>query len=203
MTDNRFVHFSQLFCDFFLVDLLWYEWIDNLALRRVYFLESDHYPQRMQELDDIANLQTKPEDPIIAQRPPFVPHPEMREIPPNVSLYSVLYQLPVSLMTFDTDGETQMDRQLAATVNFFNEIVPTQPGMTSSVVAATIIPDAVRVAKCWTLWYKLEKKVRMVRYIRKIVRGKAQKQQDGTTDHSSLFVGGITDHSFGISHLIL
>ena len=71
-----------------LIDLLWYEWIDNLALRRVHFLESDHYPQRMQELDDIANLQTKPEDPIIAQRPPFVPHPEMREIPPNVSLYS-------------------------------------------------------------------------------------------------------------------
>jgi len=162
--------------------LLWHEWIDNLALRRVYFLESDHYPQRMQELDDIANLQTKPEDPIIAKRPPFVPHPEMREIPPNVSLYSVLYQLPVSLVTFDTDGETQMDRQLVATVNFFNECVPSQPGFSSSVVAATIIPDAVRVAKCWTLWYRLESKVRMVRYVRKIVRGKLQKLEDGTTD---------------------
>ena len=165
-----------------MIDLLWHEWIDNLALRRVYFLESDHYPQRMQELDDIANLQTKPEDPIIAKRPPFVPHPEMREIPPNVSLYSVLYQLPVSLVTFDTDGETQMDRQLVATVNFFNECVPSQPGFTSSVVAATIIPDAARVAKCWSLWYRLESKVRMVRYIRKIVRGKLQKKEDGTTD---------------------
>ena len=136
----------------------------------------------MQELDDIANLQTKPEDPIIAQRPPFVPHPEMREVPPNVSLYSVLYQLPVSLVTFDTDGETQMDRQLVATVNFFNECVPSQPGFSSSVVAATIIPDAGRVAKCWTLWYRLEKKVRMVRYIRKIVRGKLQRIEDGTAD---------------------
>jgi len=162
--------------------LLWHEWIDNLALRRVYFLESDHYQQRMQELDDIANLQTKPEDPIIAQRPPFVPHPEMREIPPNVSLYSVLYQLPVSLVTYHTDGETQMDRQLVATVNFFNKCVPSQPGFTSSVVAATIIPDAARVAKCWVLWYRLEKKVRMVRYVRKIVRGKLRKIEDGTTD---------------------
>ena len=35
-------------------DVLWYEWIDNLALRRVYFLESDHYPMRVQELDDIT-----------------------------------------------------------------------------------------------------------------------------------------------------
>lgn len=165
-----------------MIDLLWHEWIDNLALRRVYFLESDHYPQRMQELDDIANLQTKPEDPVIAKRPPFVPHPEMREIPPNVSLYSVLYQLPVSLVTFDTDGETQMERQLVATVDFFNECVPSQPGFTSSVVAATIIPDAARVARCWTLWYRLEKKVRRVRYIRKIVRGKLQKMEDGTTD---------------------
>ena len=136
----------------------------------------------MQELDDIANLQTKPEDPIIAQRPPFVPHPEMREVPPNVSLYSVLYQLPVSLVTFDTDGETQMDRQLVATVKFFNECVPSQPGFTSSVVAATIIPDAARVAKCWTTWYRLERKVRMVRYIRKIIRGKLQKIEEGTTD---------------------
>jgi len=162
--------------------LLWHEWIDNLALRRVYFLESDHYPRRMQELDDIANLQTKPEDPIIAKRPPFVPHPEMREVPPNVSLYSVLYQLPVSLVTFDTDGETQMDRQLVATVKFFNECVPSQPGFTSSVVAATIIPDAARVAKCWSKWYRLERKVRMVRYIRKIIRGKLQKIEDGTKD---------------------
>lgn len=162
--------------------LLWHEWIDNLALRRVYFLESDLYSQRMQELDAIANLQTKPEDPIIAQRPPFVPHPEMREIPPNVSLYSVLYQLPVSLVTFDTDGETQMDRQLVATVNFFNECVPSQPGFTSSVVAATIIPDAARVAKCWSVWYKLEKKMRMIRHIRKMVKRKLQKIEDKTTD---------------------
>ena len=166
----------------FILDLLWHEWIDNLALRRVYFLESDHYPQRMQELDDIANLQSKPEDPIIAQRPPFVPHPEMREVPPNVSLYSVLYQLPVSLVTFDTDGETQMDRQLVATVNFFNECVPSQPGFTSSVVAATIIPDAARVAKAWTKWYRLEGKLRMVRYIRKIIQTKLTKLEEGKTD---------------------
>merc|ERR1719491_59244 len=106
----------------------------------------------------------------------------MREIPPNVSLYSVLYQLPVSLVTFDTDGETQMDRQLVATVNFFNECVPSQPGFTSSVVAATIIPDAARVANCWSVWYRLERKVRMIRHIRKIVKGKLQKIEDGTTD---------------------
>jgi hypothetical protein len=162
--------------------LLWNEWIDNLALRRVYFLESDHYSIRMKELDDIANLQNKPEDPIIAKRPPFVPHPEMREIPPSVGLYSVLYQLPVSLVTFDTDGDTQMDRQLVATVNFFNECVPNQSGFTSSVVAATIIPDAARVSKVWLKWYKLESKLRMIRYIRKIIQTKTQKLEDGRTD---------------------
>mmetsp|Transcript_23886 Transcript_23886/g.26627 ORF Transcript_23886/g.26627 Transcript_23886/m.26627 type:complete len:88 (+) Transcript_23886:541-804(+) len=71
--------------------LLWYEWIDNLHLRRQHFLESDHYQTRMEELHHIANLQQKFEDPIIARRPPFVPHPEMKEIPPSVGLYSVLY----------------------------------------------------------------------------------------------------------------
>ena len=173
--------------------LLWYEWIDNLALRRQYFLNADHYKIRMEELHAIANLQTKPEDPIITgiHRPPFVPHPEMKEIPPSIGLYSVLYQLPQSLVTFDTDGETQMERQLCATVNFFNECVPVVPsssssnsssGYTSSVVAATIIPDASRVSKVWIQWYRLTHKIRMVRYVRKIIRQKQYKLHTGKKD---------------------
>ena len=51
---------------FFLVllvsDLLWHEWIECLALRRVYYLESDYYEDRLEELDEILTNED-PEDP--------------------------------------------------------------------------------------------------------------------------------------------
>ena len=174
-------HFSQSIVSC-CADLLWYEWIDNLALRRVYFLESDHYPRRVQELDDITAIQKIPEDDVQKTRPPYVPDPELRETPPAVSLYSVLYQLPESLVTYDTDGATQMERQLAATVNFFDEAVKAQPGFSSSVVAVTIVPDAGRVAKAWMKWYKIESKLRRLRHVKKILRTKIEKEAEGRTD---------------------
>jgi hypothetical protein len=89
--------------------LLWHEWLDNLALRRIYFLESDHYPRRIQELDDITAIQNIiPQDEQQKDRPPYIPDPELRDTPPSVGLYSVLYQLPESLITYDSDGAVRL-----------------------------------------------------------------------------------------------
>jgi hypothetical protein len=178
----------------YVTDLLWYEWIDNLALRRVYFLESDHYPRRVQELDDITAIQKIPEDEVQKTRPPYVPDPELRETPPAVSLYSVLYQLPESLVTYDTDGATPMERQLTATVDFFDQAVTAQPGFSSSVVAVTIVPDAGRVAKAWMKWYKIESKLRRLRHVKKILRTKIEKEAEGRTDIYDA-IKGIVKHS--------
>lgn len=159
-------------------DLLWYEWIDNLALRRVYFLESDHYPLRIEELDEVTSIQGLPEDPFQARRPPYLPDPELRDTPPSVGLYSVLYQLPESLVTYGTDGATPTERRLVATVNFFDECVPPQPGFSSSVAAVTIIPDASRVARAWMRWYAVESKIRRLRYVKKVLREKLLEEEE-------------------------
>jgi hypothetical protein len=163
--------------------LVWHEWVDNLALRRVYFLESEHYPRRIKELDEITAIQNIiPEDPVQEERPPYIPDPELRDTPPSVGLYSVLYQLPESLVTYDTDGATQLERQIVATTSFFDECVPAQPGFSSSVAAVTIIPDASRVAKAWMKWYKIETKLRRLRFIRKLIRHKLEMEAEGRTD---------------------
>ena len=45
-----------------IIDLLWHEWIECNALRRVYYLESDYYEERLDELDNIRK-NSDPEDP--------------------------------------------------------------------------------------------------------------------------------------------
>jgi hypothetical protein len=149
----------------FVLDLLMCEWIENIALRRIFFLEAGHFPQRMQELNkfaidarnkknqecnDEANDDDKKEDE--EELPPWKTHPEIRETPPSVSVYSVMFELPKSMVTYDTEGATPIERQLVATTNFFDEIVPPQDGFSSSVVAVTMIPKASLVAKAWTKW---------------------------------------------------
>jgi hypothetical protein len=175
--------------------LLWYEWMDNLALRRVFFLEADHYPRRIKELDEITAIQgIIPVDPVTSERPPYIPDPELRDTPPAVSLYSVLYQLPESLLTYDTDGATQLERQIVATTNFFDQCVPPQAGYTSSVAAVTIVPDAAKVAKAWMKWYKVETKLRRLRYLRSLLQKKLQKEMDGSTDVYDA-IAGVVHHS--------
>eukprot|EP00970_Alexandrium_tamarense_P014199 scaffold3941_cov201-Alexandrium_tamarense.AAC.31 len=91
------------------------EWRENLVLRRVYYLESDHYGNRQSELDKTVFLPhaddtdeegsddddgvdlrrrrainrglTKPK---YKTRQPWIPHPEHRDTIPNIELYSVL-----------------------------------------------------------------------------------------------------------------
>ena len=147
-------------------DLTWTEWIENLALRRIYYLEHDHYGERREELNEIAELDV-PEDTNQKTRLPWLPHPELRETVPNISLYSCLYQLPHQITTVDLpDSASDLDRQLAATQDFFDRCIPNQEGFSSSVVAITILPEPAHVAKAWRKWYACGTQLRKLKYIR-------------------------------------
>ncbi len=166
--------------------LLWREWVENVALRRAFFLEASHYGQRMIELNkldlDFVKKKKKNDDygyngkrcsdqyeRTERSRPPYLTHPEVRETPPSVGLYSVLCQLPNAMITYDTDGASSVERQLVATTKFFDMVVPPMPGFSSSVVAATMIPDAKLVTKCWIKWNGVEKRLQKLRRIRELI----------------------------------
>jgi len=99
--------------------LLSKEWVDALALRRVYYLESSHFENRREELEETAEYLddsssdeessdvgwrrkinkslNKREKRYPKRKPrrkrvrqPWIPHPEQRETVPNIELYSVL-----------------------------------------------------------------------------------------------------------------
>ena len=130
-------------------------------------MEFDHYEERKAELLYLENLED-PEDPVQADREPFLPHPELRETVPNVALYSVLYKLPVNYRPKSVPPRTSIiDEQLTATVEFFDKCVPNQPGYSSSVAAVTILPDASRVSRAWKKWYSCSLRLRKLRFIRK------------------------------------
>ena len=83
--------------------LLWHEWVANVALRRAFFLEAPLYGKRMDDLNKI-DLQLAKCNKVTHNKkqayPPWLTHPEIRETPPSVGLFSVLYQLPNSMVTF-------------------------------------------------------------------------------------------------------
>jgi len=87
------------------------EWIELLAMRRAYYLESDVWDSRKDELKetllkDDDSVEEQAPSPLnrdqqhkkksgsgrkeARKRPPWIPHPEQRDTVPNVSLYSVL-----------------------------------------------------------------------------------------------------------------
>ena len=88
------------------------EWRENLVLRRVYYLEADHYGNRQTELDRTVNRQYDEvvnnnnndndggeegiehlsgiQDEYGKIRDPWMPNPEFRDTVPSVELYSVL-----------------------------------------------------------------------------------------------------------------
>mmetsp|Transcript_11058 Transcript_11058/g.28047 ORF Transcript_11058/g.28047 Transcript_11058/m.28047 type:complete len:1293 (+) Transcript_11058:181-4059(+) len=185
--------------------LLTWQWIENVALRRKYFLEATHYSKRTKELNELAlekdeidnrvfdaidlsegNLES---DQVLASRlrqkqmnenknrPEYLTHPEITETPPSIGIFSVLYQLPRSMVTYDTDGATTLERQLVATSNFFDEIVPPEPGFSSSVAAVTVLPNAKLVSRARAKWEICEKKAQKLRYTRKKLRLAIQKQE--------------------------
>ena len=124
----------------------------------MYFLEAEHFDHRKRELEYLANLDVEYERPE-NQLMQFLPHPELRETVPPVSLYSALYKLPPC-------DVISIDEQLKATIEFFDKCVPNQPGFSSSVAAATILPDPSHLALVWGKFYALSTQVRRLRFIR-------------------------------------
>lgn len=170
--------------------MLTQEWIENIALRRAFFLEASLYGERMIELNkleldhtkkkknhDYSEIESVSREYESKRLPAYLTHPEIRETPPSIGLYSVLFQLPQSMVTYDTAGATSLERQLMATTKFFDEIVPSQPGFSSSVVAVSMIPNAKLVAKTWNAWTKCEVKLQTLRRIRELI-AKAKKKKD-------------------------
>ena len=82
-----------------------------------------------------------------------------------------MFILRVYITTFEL-GATPIKRQLVATTNFFDEIIPPQPGFTSSVAAATVLPNAKLVARTWNAFISCESKLRTLRYIRMLITKK-------------------------------
>ena len=92
-------------------------------------------------------------------------------------MYSVLFRLPDTLDE-SSRGEypTALDWKLALATDFFDEIVPNQPGYSSSVAAVTILPDAAHLSVAWSKWNKCAKKLRSLRYIKQVLAQKQRKK---------------------------
>lgn len=158
------------------------EWVDVLALRRVYYLEADHWQDRKQELQETLlseefdkKTHTK-KDIHMIRRQPYIPHPEQRDTVPNVALYSMLVgglpSLPTEVVDRDEveavfSKKQSTDWQLSVATAFFDHCVPNQPGFSSSIAAITILPAASHLAEAWKNWYKAAAKLRRLRYIRR------------------------------------
>lgn len=170
--------------------LLGKEWRDILALRRVYFLEADHWSDRNIELEETLLREEREnindsvdgsDDDIESAknyakiRDPWVHHPEQRDTVPNVQLYSVLVgglpSLPCEAFLQEDvkavfSRKQSIDWQLAVTSAFFDHCVPNQPGFSSSVAAVTILPAASQLSEAWKHWYRTAAKMRRLRFIR-------------------------------------
>lgn len=180
--------------------LLWHEWASNVALRRAFFLEASHYGQRMTELNklDLDLSRGKVRGNTAAQEeysyPPYLTHPEVRETPPSINLFSVLYQLPKSMVTYGTDGANPVERQLVATKKFFEMIIPPQPGFSSSVIAVTMIPNAKLVANAQTRWDKVETSLQSLRHIRRLLEKKSKKKSKNWKKEDGAFPSSSSVH---------
>lgn len=120
----------------------------------------------------------QPDKPLYNAKLPWLPHPELRETVPNISLYSCLYQLPHTIKTAGlSDKASDLDKQLAAAVDFFNLCVPNQPGFSSSVAAVTLLPEPSQVALAWKKWYFCGKRLRKLRFIRSLIQTHIERQQ--------------------------
>jgi hypothetical protein len=141
-------------------------------------LEHDHWKERRDELDYVLKgLKDVDEDPYQERRPPWLPHPEVRETVPNVSLYSVLFKFPNAIDESQRKPhQSELEWQLEYASKFFDECVPNMPGFSSSVAAVTIIPDAMHLATAWKKWKRLAKKVRRLRFIRHVKRNKQRER---------------------------
>ena len=107
-----FVVFCFWIINGYLLQQLKKEWIQLLAMRRVYYLESDVWEERREELKSTLLFEERAksrrhhltstlqpvsreqlqaaQDTHLTKREPWIPHPEQRDTVPNVALYSLL-----------------------------------------------------------------------------------------------------------------
>ena len=177
---------------FYVCKILRVEWKEILAIRRVYYLESDHFQNRNAELvaTEIGSNSTtgqtstfqKLQERVKHRRNAEIPHPDSRDTVPNIELYTVLVKgvpsMPSDVVENDNDIESLfqsntvtdgIDWQLAVTTSFFDSCIPAQHGFTSSVAAVTILPDANEIATAWRKWYAAATVLRRLRYVRSII----------------------------------
>ena len=168
--------------------LLEREWRDILAMRRVYYLEADHWSDRNAELQETLlreeretmdgssmNREAQADKNYAKTRDPWIHHPEQRDTVPNVELYSVLVGglpgLPTEALLENVKAvfsrKQSIDWQLAVTSAFFDHCVPNQPGFSSSVAAVTILPAASQITEAWKHWHKTAARVRKLRFVRR------------------------------------
>jgi len=106
-------------------------------------------------------------------------HPEYRDTVPNISLYSVLFRLPLvdpdDNLSVATDSD--VGRQLRIAIEFFDKVVPNQPGFSSSIAALTILPDVKRLSLAWKKWFRCASKVRRLNFIRKRLQQLKEEQK--------------------------
>lgn len=114
-------------------------------------------------------------------------HPEYRDTVPNISLYSVLFRLPFVNSDDDVSVATNSDigRQLQLAIEFFDKVVPNQPGFSSSIAALTILPDVKRLSMAWKKWFRCAGKVRRLQFIRKRLQQLRDEQKLEASDEDS------------------
>ena len=178
------------------------DWRENLVLRRVYYLEADHYGNRQNELggtvyrpeaEGDAAAGDDGEGNVVStgkhkHRNPWIPNPEHRDTVPSIELYSVLVgglpSLPDEIVNSKDEmkaalgfsNRANIDWQLAVATTFFDHIVPNQPGFSSSVVAVTILPGAPELARAWRKWYAAAAALRRLRFVREVINDKVRRR---------------------------
>lgn len=154
------------------------EWVSITALRRKYYLESDVWGRRKEELEETLFSSDASEGVSNKRLDPWIPHPELRETTPNIEIYSVLIGgLPSQPEEAVDDVEAtikfsrrqSIDWQLDVTRTFFDRCVPNQPGFSSSVAAVTILPGAMELAVTWKKWQAHASALRRLRFIRTVI----------------------------------
>lgn len=172
------------------------EWEIMLALRRVYYLEKDHWSERRKELENsllLSKEEDDEEEKLLLKRDPWIPHPEQRETTVNVGLYSVLVGGLPAYPEEEIDKEDieaavglanikKVDWQLEFATKYFDSCVQNPQGYSSAVAAVTILPSAFDLSNAWGKWYGAAGKLRRLRFIREVIEEKTRYDIDYDDD---------------------
>ena len=169
------------------------EWIELIRFRRTYYLGREGVSHRSEWSKGLAfttpttnNTNNKNATTSNPDRDPWIPHPEQPDTPPNVEPYSILLgHLPILMLNGDNDEEnlqspqqppppTQIQFQLKCVKDCLEDIIPSEPGYSSPIVAVSILPCAVQVGLVWRKWYTTLTHQRRLKYIRDCIHSQME-----------------------------